>query len=82
MGIKNKMFRYFIGNPAKIFSVRIAPRFHWRRIPCNTGNSGGFYWLWFIVQWRKPYASCWAYDPIAKRWEIPNSLPERGQPLQ
>lgn len=82
MTIRDKLHRYFVANGAPIFSIRRSTGFDWKRIPCRTGNSNGFYWLWFQVEWRKPYADCWAYNPIANRWEIPSSLPAQGERIQ
>ncbi len=82
MGFRNKLHRYFVANHAPVFSVRQSPAFHCTRIPCRTANSSGFYWLWFKIEWRKPYHNLWAYNPIAKRWEVPPSLPAEGEILQ
>ena len=61
--------RYFVGNPCPIISVRLTP-FSARYIPANGGNFGGFYWLWFKVTWRRPFANCWSWNEQRRRWEI------------
>ena len=66
----NLLRRYFVCNPAPILHIMRA-RHRWGiYIPCRTGNSGGFYWGYWRVTWRKPYADCWQFNPSCRRWEI------------
>lgn len=61
--------RYFVGNKARILSVRWIGRWS-RYIPCNAGNAGGFYIGPLQVTWRKPYADCWRWNEQRRAWEI------------
>lgn len=61
--------RYFVCNPARIFAVERTHRIWGQYIPCRTGNSGGFYWGYWLFTWRKPYAKCWRFNPSSRRWE-------------
>jgi hypothetical protein len=62
--------RYFVGNTARIFSMERAPTFQKMPLRCFTGNSGGYYWLFWRITWRKPYAHCWRYNETRGAWEI------------
>jgi hypothetical protein len=72
----DKLRRYFVGNSAPIFKIGrsyVKPR--WRPLRCSTGNSGGYYWLYWRITWRMPYADVWQYNSTHKRWEIAHWRP-------
>lgn len=63
--------RYFVGNRAPILSIRRQrhcgrPHF----IPMRCGNSRGFWWRNWFVQWRTPYSAVWRWNSNRRAWEI------------
>jgi len=58
--------RYFVANPARIFSIERCPSWTGYYLPWRAGNAGGFFWRGWRVSWRKPYAKCWHFD--GRRW--------------
>lgn len=69
--------RYFVGNTAPIISIE-RTGFAFSYVPCNTGNSGGFYWGNWRITWRKPYSTVWAWD--GRRWVHAYTLKEVTTP--
>ena len=81
MMLRDKLFRYFVGNRAPILSIRRVKGVH-GYIPMKTANTKGFYLFGFLVEWRKPYFEAWCWNPIAKRWEVPTSYPSEKDSIQ
>lgn len=68
------LHRYFVQNPAPIFSARrVFAEPTGRFVRCRCGNSDGFFWGRWQVTWRVPYSKVWAFD--GKRWVPAYSLP-------
>jgi len=73
MDIKDKLRRYFIGNRARVFSIRRRYPAIWSRdkkvIPWRCGNARGYFWMGWEISWRLPYADVWHWNAESRSWE-------------
>ncbi len=73
MDVMDKLRRYFVGNGARIFSIRRRYTGSWARdrkvIPFRCGNARGYFWMGWEISWRLPYADVWHWHPETRTWE-------------